>query len=583
MKKYLILFISIFSSFFLIDNVNAADNGTSLVNNTDFRRYSITYEEEVNQGSWEYIGDLYGNSNSSAVRIYYNKNSRSMLGFKLAGALHITDKMSIYEYINGFEFTNLAYISSTSSGYRNSVILSSGDLPILGGDCASGSFCFMWRNSGLQGNRQSATIRSNTIFLDYLDLINNVVYGSSRFYDYDNGITYVGLDSNFIELSTSNMNSSNFKVYSTQEIKNNGNYTIVNDNLFTLSSMQPEYDYEIMPGSEKGQRVLFEFSNFNENSYISIRDLSSGTEYRQDDLLNNTQFDIDNISYDSIFYYEIYNYDDVFNDYDLIGSGTINIYSDFLATGQPIVKIDLDKEHLVATLGYYEIKDDYLLYYAINDDNFINIEDNPENLDIVHLDDDRLVIFPNSGVRENNNYVLRGRITDSNGRILYDIGYNVVFFPDKPYFSFVSSYNSTTGANEVEITLHNFQNNDIVYYSYDNVNFNQFENINVNKLEVYSDTDIYTKVVRGNNTYYGFYHVNLNAYNNSSNSIYDNSNGYNDNLFTGFKNLFTGVDLSFLSNISTFFNALKGSYVFRFIMLCITGALILFIMRMIRR
>ena len=567
MKKYLILFISIFTSFFLIDKVKAV-NGTSLTISPDFE---ATEGYDITKYHTSYTTDFYSvghvnNSYTGNLMLWLSKTDRTIFAF--SPYLSPT-QLTVIKINTGFEYNNISFISS---GYMSgAIILSRYDLPTLGGNCSGvsdGSFCYVWKNSGLQGNYRSASMNSDTIFINSYN-INGV--GSSLFFN--SGET-VSSGSSYKYLYSYNESFVNF---SSQDLKNNSNYSMPRLTIFELEDANPEYNYEIMEGTEKGKRLLFEFTNFIENSSITVVDMSSGNILKQEDLQMSNTFDIDNISYDSIFYFEIYNND------ELVDSGTINVYSDFLATGQPIININLDKNNLVATLGYYEIEEDYLLYYAINDDNFINLNDNPENLEIVHLDNDRLVHFPNTGVRENNNYVLRGRITDSNGRILYDIGYNVIFFPDKPYFSFESSYNPTSGANEITITLHNFENSDIVYYSYDNINFTQFDNININKLVVYSDTDIYTKVVRGNNTYYGFYHVNLNEYNNSSNSIYDNTNGYDDNLFTGFKNLFTGVDMSFLSNISTFFNALKGSYVFRFVMLCITGALILFIMRMIRR
>ena len=120
----------------------------------------------------------------------------------------------------------------------------------------------------------------------------------------------------------------------------------------------------------------------------------------------------------------------------------------------------------------------------------------------------------------NKNYTIHGKITDSNNNILYERGYNIVFFPDSPYFTFKSSYNSDSGCNQLTITYHNSLNSDIVSYSYDNTNYENFSNVKTNVLEVCYNSPIYVKATRGNDIYYGYYYVNVSEFSSSSNESF---------------------------------------------------------------
>lgn len=561
MKKFLIISIFSFSLFLGINKVKAAVNGSELT----FDSYTISYEEQERQNCWYKFGSTIGAYGGVGKDYYLCSSNRKVIGFKNSGVANLLSPLTVYSFDNYFDYQNV-YLWSY---YYNStaIILSSGDLPTMGGSCSSGSFCFNIINSGSQGNGRSATANSDTILI------------SDYYYRYFTSGTYFGTSSPSLNVSGSTC--SNYLTYSTQNIYNNSGYQYnCNFNLFELQNSEPEFSYSILDGTEKGKKLQLLFTNFNEeSSSAKITDLSSGQIYNVSPL--NTggttySYEIDNITFDSSFLVEAYNNE------ELVVNETIDVESELLTSNKPYIDIYVDREELSSIMTFHNTKSNQSFYYSLNNGPFVSTETSPTDGIVIlpfGISGAMSVYFNNSGTRLNKNYVIRGQIRDSNDQILYDKSYNVILFENQPYFTFNSSYNNTTGASIVNITYHNPRVNDVVSYSYDNTSFIQFDNVRSNKLEFYMNSPLYVKASDGNSDIYGYFYVNLKSFESSVNS----NNVDNKDLLSTFKDIFTGVNMQFLDNFTTFFNSLKNSFIYKYLLLIITGAFILLIMKLIRR
>lgn len=536
MKKFLILFTSVFCSFFLIDKVNAenfqfidlqipnTDIEASFGIDTDIYPYYYgIMRADTSNGIFKV--DFY----YSAEQLYYGSMQNTTCGLNSG-----YEENPCYGYLTKSTSTVPVY------HYYKYYHLDNGHLS--------------------SANNEPETVSRSSMF-GYFIL---ATYNFSDYVEY--ATSWGGYNSYGFPL---------IKDYSIPWVASSDIYDKNDHNILILSSQyvnelihnEPEATYVISDGSEIGKKITFNFQNFDNDSYADITNLSTGDIIHLTDLKTNNSYVIDNISFDSVYYVEVYNSD------SLVFVDTIDINEEVRLAKKPYINLTLDKERLIAWLEFMNLKPDYHVYYSKNNGEFteVSLEENKNSI-IVGFNNEQPELH-------NKNYTIHGKITDSNNNILYERGYNIVFFPDSPYFTFKSSYNSDSGCNQLTITFHNSLNSDIVSYSFDNTNFQNFSNIKTNVLELCSNSHIYVKATRGNDIYYGYYYVNISEFSSSSNESFQQELS----LLTTFNNLFTGIDLSFLNNINSFFNALKSSYVFRFLMLCITGALILFIMRLIRR
>lgn len=350
--------------------------------------------------------------------------------------------------------------------------------------------------------------------------------------------------------------------------KNDNNILILTSQYVNeLIHNEPEATYVVSTGSQIGKKLTFTFNNFDSDSHATITNLSSGEVVNVSDLSVHTSYVIDNISYDSVYYVEVYNQN------ELVFVDTIDINQEVRLYNKPYIDLTLDKERLIAWLDFYNLKENYHVYYSKNNGSFteVQLEENMNHIRVGFNNDQPEL--------HNKNYTIRGQITDENGNILYDRGYNIVFFKNQPYFTFNTSYSIDSGCNNLTITYHNSQNNDVLSYSYDNTTFSNFTNIKTNKLEVCASTPVFVKATRGNDTYYGYFYVNIEEFSSSSNEQYQQ----NSDLLSAFSNLFGNQDSSILENFSIFFNALKRSFIYKYLLLMILGAFILLIMKLIRR
>lgn len=326
------------------------------------------------------------------------------------------------------------------------------------------------------------------------------------------------------------------------------------------------FDYEITEGSEKGKKLILNFNNYLETDYVIITNYQSGEEERFDNLKLNNQIIYDNISQDNTYQIKIYDVDN-----NVILERNIDIQEQLLLTNKRYIYIaNLNNDGLNSyKVGFFNTKDDDKCFYHLKDE---------EEVEIDCLSKVGVVKSPNKNTYAEN------YIKDKNGNIVVRKNVNLNYLKNYPQFKFESYYDSNENKQTLKVIVDNLQDNDLIYYSYDNENWLLMETKRINYLDFYYSTNLYFKVERNSLIVSeAYFDLVYNSYENSSdNNSISNSNFSFKDLLDSFKQ-FTGNKNNTLNLGTNIYNRLKNSKLGLFLTILIVGSFIILIVKSIKR
>lgn len=334
---------------------------------------------------------------------------------------------------------------------------------------------------------------------------------------------------------------------------------------FPTCLLEPSFEYNIVEGTNEGKRINMSFTNFSSDMSVEIEDMYTSEITLLNDFPERTTYTIDNISFDSIYYVSIYKNDVLWGAYTIDVANELNIKGNNRFVNFAILK---DSSNPRFVFSFENTKS--------GDSCYIDFEGTKKLVDC----QEQYIYTVNDGDIHYNSMAIFS--IENGGSQVYYKGYTVNLLDNQPSIFFNNYLNKEDNSSTVDIIVSNLQSNDIIKYSYDNIEYYDFPNQRVNTLVLYQDTPLYVKIYRNDTLVAsGYYYVNLDKFNNSSIDSYNDYNG--TNIFNIFKNISSSVDFSILDYFGEFWNLLKQSRLFLILNIFVIGSLALYLLKAFRR